>query len=85
MLCARNEDHLQQFSTNLQARYPRTNIYCKPCDVGNKQEVLDFAEWILQKKIPIDVVINNAGQFLPGNVISEARWHTGKNGRSKPL
>lgn len=71
MLCARNEALLQYTATNLQARYPRTTILCQPCDVGNKQSLLSFAGWIREKNIPIDVLINNAGQFLPDSSTDE--------------
>ena len=32
---------------------------------------MDFANWLLEKKITIDVLINNAGQFVPGSIYNE--------------
>ena len=71
LLCARNGQQLQQVAINMQARYPRTNILTRACDMSKKAEVLQFADWILQKVPKADIIINNAGQFVPGSVHNE--------------
>ena len=41
------------------------------CDVSKKNEVVAFADFVLQNFESIDVLINNAGIFLPGKVHDE--------------
>jgi short-subunit dehydrogenase len=71
-LCARTNETLQQTGKELQARFPRTSIHTKSCDVGIKSEVKAFGNWVLEQTDKIDVLVNNAGPFIPGNVSDEA-------------
>src|SRR4051812_37072585 len=71
LLCARNAETLQQVATDMQSRYPHTRILAQPCDMSRKEEVLQFAEWILKTVNKIDILVNNAGQFVPGSVHNE--------------
>jgi short-subunit dehydrogenase len=71
LLCARNAQTLQEAATGMQRRYPRTRILARACDMSNKQEVLNFADWILKAVDKIDIIVNNAGQFVPGSVHNE--------------
>lgn len=70
-LCSRNNDTLQLVGRELQGRFPRTSIYTKTCDVGDKSEVKKFGEWVLSQTDKIDILVNNAGPFIPGNVHDE--------------
>lgn len=71
LLCARNEQQLQQVAIEMQARYPRIRILACACDVSKKEGVLSYADWVLQMVNKVDVIINNAGQFVPGSVHNE--------------
>src|SRR5437868_3773929 len=71
-LCSRNEETLKTFAKELQARYPRTNVQAFPCDLSDKTQLDSFAAWLKELAVPIDVLINNAGQFVPGNLHNEA-------------
>ena len=71
LLCARNEQALQYVATNMQARYPRARILARPCDLSKKEAVLQFTKWILQMVDKVDIIVNNAGQFVPGSVHNE--------------
>lgn len=70
-LCARNNETLQFTGKELQGRFPRTTIYTKPCDMGNKEEVKKFGGWVLEQADKVDILINNAGPFIPGNIYEE--------------
>ncbi|MDN3658400.1 SDR family oxidoreductase [Ferruginibacter paludis] len=70
-LCARNEVALYNTVAELQVKYPDSTINAMVADVANKEDNKKFAEWILQKAGTADVLINNAGQFLPGSVYNE--------------
>lgn len=71
MLCSRNAHTLYQCMEELQQSSPNATLHGFPADMSKKEEVLAFAEWVLQKGVP-DILVNNAGQFLPGCVHNEA-------------
>jgi short-subunit dehydrogenase len=47
------------------------NIHSRAADISKKQEAIELGDWILKQKIPIDVLVNNAGSFIPGSVHNE--------------
>ncbi len=71
LLCSRNEYTLLQTIEELKARYPNVSIDGKACDLGKKQEAQLFAEWVLNTADAVDVLINNAGTFIQGNISDE--------------
>lgn len=71
-LSAKNKEALLLTGKELQGRFPRTNIFTKPYDLSTKEETRKFGEWILEQTDKIDVLVNNAGIFIPGNVHDEA-------------
>ena len=40
-------------------------------DLSNRDSVLDFGNWLFSLNVPIDILVNNTGQFLPGSVYNE--------------
>ena len=71
-LCSRDQRTLQATQQQLAARYPAVAIQSKAVDMGVKEEVAGFGQWLLDAGVGVDVLINNAGQFLPGSVHGEA-------------
>lgn len=72
LLCARNKEQLSSFAKELQGRFPRTNVDCMACDLSVKEEAQAFGLWVLDRTSKIDVLINNAGTFISGNISEEA-------------
>jgi short-subunit dehydrogenase len=70
-LCARNELHLYHTVAQLQTRYANATIKAMPCNLAVKKEAVAFGEWINSQCPAVDIVINNAGSFLPGTVHGE--------------
>ena len=70
-LCSRDEGKLAATKAELSTRYPGVTIHSRAVDLGDKTQVLAFADWILQSDATVDVLINNAGQFIPGSVHDE--------------
>ncbi len=70
LLCSRGEKSLYDTVNELQTRFPEAIIAGRPTDMADKHEVAAFADWCLQKGSP-DIVINNAGHFIPGSVHNE--------------
>lgn len=72
VLTARQPVALYQTMEALQTKYPNIEIKAKPADVRLKSEVIELGNWINQTVPHIDVLVNNAGSFVPGSVHNEA-------------
>jgi len=70
LLCSRNEKQLYDTVAILQTHYPQCTIKAMLVDMSVKEEAKKFGVWSLGFGVP-DIVINNAGQFLPGSVYNE--------------
>ena len=70
-LCARNELTLYNTVAELQVKNSNSTINAKAVDISTKEGAENFGQWILNKSIPVDVLINNAGHFMPGSVYNE--------------
>lgn len=68
--CARNEHDLQQLKGGLEQRHA-VNIFIKSTDMAVKDEVKKFTDFVLRLNRPIDVLVNNAGYFIPGEIATE--------------
>ena len=62
LLCSRGEKQLYDTVANLQTEFPSAIIKGRPCDMSNKTEVIEFANWCLQHGTP-DIIVNNAGEL----------------------
>lgn len=72
VLCSKNTAALTATAGLLAARYPSINIRTRAADLSVKHEVLQLGQWIGESGIAVDVLINNAGTFIPGSVYNEA-------------
>lgn len=70
-ICSKNETALFATMKELQLKYPGLKIKAKTRDLSKKEEVENFGQWLLDNSISIDVLVNNAGNFLPGSVHNE--------------
>ena len=68
--CARNEADLKSLKTDLEAK-GANKVYVSAVDMSKKDEVLSFADLILDLNRPVDVLVNNTGIFIPGSVHNE--------------
>jgi short-subunit dehydrogenase len=69
-ICSRNEEELAKTASEINKKYPDSVQYFS-ADLSDKGQMLKFADWLLTKNIPIDILINNAGNFVPGSVYNE--------------
>jgi short-subunit dehydrogenase len=51
--------------------FPNITVDAKAADLGNKEQAIAFGEWVSDTVDSIDVLINNAGTFTPGNISDE--------------
>lgn len=69
-ICSRNEEELAETAGELIKNYGNVVKYFA-ADLSDKNEVIKFAKWIADQNIAIDILINNAGQFIPGSIYNE--------------
>ncbi|MEM1322827.1 MAG: SDR family oxidoreductase [Bacteroidota bacterium] len=70
-ICSRTMEDLEAYKAELQARHPDIEILIKACDMRQKAEVLAFADFIKTQWKQVEVLVNNAGVFLPGEIHKE--------------
>ncbi len=70
--CARNGQDLISIKEELEAKYPALQIYTQTCDMGIKAEVQELAKIINTTFDTINILVNNAGLFLPGTLSDES-------------
>ena len=70
-LCARNTKELTTLQKDFKARHPSIQLITTAADVSKKKDILRFADQIINQWGSVDVLINNAGVFLPGEVANE--------------
>ena len=71
-ICARNEQDLMDTKNELQAINTEACILAIACDMSLKADVQKFASKILETYENIDILVNNTGRFLPGDISNEA-------------
>ncbi len=69
-LCSRNHAALYKTMEELIAAWPYAQYKARPADMADATEVQAFADWVLEHGVP-DIIVNNAGQFVPGSVHNE--------------
>lgn len=73
-LCARNQAQLEETVSELQRNFPASAVQALPVDISTKENALYFADWILQQTAESggpEILVNNAGTFIPGSISSE--------------
>ncbi len=72
--CARKNDEVEALLSFFQTNNPSpdSKFITQVCDVSNKEQLKSFASKINKEWGAVDVLVNNAGVFLPGQIINEA-------------
>jgi short-subunit dehydrogenase len=70
-LCSKTESNLLQTIEELRTAYPAVSVQGQAMDLGKKTEARLFGEWVLNNADSVDVLINNTGTFIQGNVSDE--------------
>ncbi|MEZ5014311.1 MAG: SDR family oxidoreductase [Chitinophagales bacterium] len=74
-LCARTQSDLDVLQKELHNTFPNVETHVRACDVSIKKQVQEFGNWCLTLSETMDVLINNAGIFLPGDIHDEPDGH----------
>lgn len=70
-LCSRQEENLLAAIERLKTEFPNISIDGKAFDLGKKSQARLFGEWVVNTAETIDVLVNNTGTFVPGNISEE--------------
>lgn len=68
---SRNEHLLKELQSEIIEKFS-VEFFFRVVDAVNIQQVREFGDYVLQLNKPVKVLINNAGQFLPGELSSES-------------
>ena len=70
-ICARSQEDLDNTKAALLAINPKIKVYTQVVDVRQKEKVLAFGEFVKTHFSSLDILMNNAGVFLPGEIHKE--------------
>lgn len=70
-VCARTTRDLEQMQGDWAERFPSRRLHIFSADMSQKTEVQAFGAFVRENCTKLDVLVNNAGIFLPGTVSEE--------------
>jgi NADP-dependent 3-hydroxy acid dehydrogenase YdfG len=68
---ARNQKDINEMQTSFEQLYPQQQFLFVSADASKKSDVLEFAKKVNAQFLAVDVLVNNAGVFLPGSILTE--------------
>jgi len=69
--CARQKPALDQLQDEVEKKFG-VKVYTQAADLSVKAQVKAFCVGVTTLQRPVDVLVNNAGFFIPGQLLSEA-------------
>ena len=71
LLCAKTESTLLETIEELKTKFPAVSVDGKALDISQKEKAMLFGGWVMSNADTIDVLVNNTGTFIQGNVSDE--------------
>lgn len=71
IICARDIGALEKTANELKLLNKNVTIEFYASDLSKKEETQLFGKWCLEKFSTIDILVNNTGSYLPGNITDE--------------
>ncbi len=71
IVCARSQSDLEKLKKEFSNSFPDIAVKSKVADVGDTHQVKGFGKWILESGLTPDILINNAGYFIPAAIHNE--------------
>ena len=68
---SRSQSDLEAVRDEFRQSFPEREILIKATDVSKKDEVYAFGEFVKSQWSAVDYLINNAGQYVPGQIHDE--------------
>ena len=70
-LCSKNEKNLWEAIEELRTKFSNITVDGKAMDLSKKEQAVLFGEWIGSNTDTVDILVNNVGTYVPGNVSDE--------------
>src|SRR4051812_6167165 len=70
-LSSKSEENLLRTIEEIKKDFPTISVDGKAFDLGNKQQAQLFGQWVSTSADSVDVLVNNAGNFIQGNPSNE--------------
>jgi len=70
-ICSRNKAELDSTVADLKELNPDVNIFAQVRDLSQKSEAIEFGEAVLNTFSRVNLLVNNAGTFIPGDICTE--------------
>ena len=71
-ICARSQSDIDAIQMEWKQEYPQQSILAMAVDVSDKNAIKTFAAQIKEECNDVEILVNNAGIFFPGNILDEA-------------
>jgi len=68
--CARNREGLLVLQTDIERKFG-SKVHIFDADLSIKKQVSRFVQFVSELQQPVDVLVNNAGLFVPGDLSTE--------------
>jgi NADP-dependent 3-hydroxy acid dehydrogenase YdfG len=68
---ARNQKDINAMQTLFANRYPQQQFLFTVADAAKKDDILAFAKKVSEQFLSVEILVNNAGSFVPGSIIEE--------------
>ena len=72
IFCARDEKEVQILQNELTSKYSHLQFFGMRADMEESSDVRDFAEFAIGSVGHVDILINNAGLYIPSGIIEES-------------
>jgi hypothetical protein len=69
--CSRHQQDLDELKTLIEKKCIKSNVFTSQADLSDKMQVKSFCEFLIMLERPVEVLVNNAGYFIPGEIVSE--------------
>ena len=71
IVCARNLSDLEKVKSDFISNFPQSSMDIYACDISKKEQLKNFIDFIHSKFSKVDVLVNNAGQFINAEILQE--------------
>lgn len=71
VFCSRKPAEVEEWVRELRALYPSVQIAGIPADCSDRASLQQFANFVQEQFTVTDVLVNNAGMFIPSDILTE--------------
>ncbi len=68
--CSRNEADLTSLKEEVKQEFEQV-VHTYAADLSKKEKVVDFVEFVRMIGEPVEILVNNTGVFVPGEILNE--------------